>query len=259
MAIALSVTSIILASGCSQPTPSAVATETPALLYESAGRHSLEWAVPADAPPHKVLDWGEDVSTLRLTRSGSVLAATHTGLLAEFDGKGALIWLRRFALDPDEWVSCAEPLPNRNVVVVKSNGGARSSVIVEIDRTGKTVRRIRLPRVWGAIGSVRFVNEDVLLASFWERGLVLEIDWNGLERFRLPIPPGARPYDALRLPDGHYRIALNILESPLHVKGDPNVVVQEVTGDGKVLWDALADNLVSLQALPDGNTLCGAC
>lgn len=148
-------------------------------------------------------------------------------------------------------VHACQPLPNGRVLVVE--GG--TSRIVEVDRSGKIAKEIRLvtsPAIstHNQFRGTRKTPEGHYLICFKGEGQVVELDTQGRLVRAIRVP--GDPHEVVPLPQGHLLITC----------GDGHQVM-ELDREGKTVWELRENDLpgnplrlmAGAQRLPNGNTI----
>jgi hypothetical protein len=192
------------------------------------------------------------VYAARVTPAGTVLAT-----LCEDDGRplgvaeiardGSTLWRYDWPAGRDgiEYLRASHALENGNVLLAGlcargDDGRFASAIIFEMERTGATVRSVKLgPTQY--LGAVRPIADGVLVAG---EG-VFELNWNGVARAIVPHSTETLIYDALPLPNGHC------------VLGETAQRIVEIDPQGGEVWSVWHVKPVFLQSLAGGHFLAG--
>jgi hypothetical protein len=148
-------------------------------------------------------------------------------------------------------VHACQPLPDGNVLVVE--GG--SSRIIEVDRSGKIAKEIKLTTAPG-VGThnqyrgTRKTKDGHYLVCFKGEGKIVELAGDGKVLRAIKVP--GDPHEVLPLPGGHLLITC----------GDGHKVV-ELDAAEKIVWELNENDLpgnplrlmAGAQRLPNGNTI----
>lgn len=180
--------------------------------------------------------------------NGNILFCFVSGAM-EVTRDHRTVWEYR-APEKVEVHSC-QPLPDGRVLVVE--GG--TSRLVEVDRTGKVAKEIRLvtaPSVTthNQYRGARKAANGHYFVCFKGEGKVVELDGSGAVLRSIPVP--GDPHEVVPLPNGHLLITC----------GDAHKVL-ELDAREKVVWELNENDLpgnplrlmAGCQRLPNGNTV----
>jgi HEAT repeat protein len=127
--------------------------------------------------------------------------------------------------DPGGHIFSAQRLRNGNLLY-----GTYTGELVELDRSGRTVRRLSFPRPEQGLETVEVLPGGRLLIPMTRQGKVVEMDMEGKIVWELPV---SNPTAAVRLPNGHTLVGSH----------RDNCVI-EFDRDRKVVWTEKAEGQV---------------
>jgi len=200
---------------------------------------SIEWEFPAQTP--------QDCWMLP---NGNVLFCYSKGA-REVSREKKVVWEYKAPTTEKVEVHSCQPLPDGNVMIVECG----TSRIIEVDRTGKIAKEIKLttaPEVKlhnQFRGTCKLANGHYLVC-FKGEGKVVELDAGGKVLREMKVP--GDPHEVLPLPEGHLLVTC----------GDGHKVM-EFDAQEKVVWELNENDLgtyplrlmAGAQRLPNGNTL----
>jgi hypothetical protein len=148
-------------------------------------------------------------------------------------------------------VHSCQPLPDGRVLIVE--GG--TSRIIEVDRTGKIVKEIKLVTAQSVVThnqyrGTRKARNGHYFVCFKGEGKIVELDADGRVLRSIPVP--GDPHEVVPLPDGHLLVTC----------GDGHKAI-ELDAKEKVVWELNENDLpgnplrlmAGCQRLPNGNTV----
>jgi len=175
---------------------------------------------------------------------------SHVSGAIEMTREKKIVW--EYKAPEKTEVHACQPLPDGNVMVVEC-GTCR---IVEVDRSGKIAKEIKLPtppaavKVHNQFRGTRKTKDGRYLVSAKGQNKVLELDGSGKVLRELPVPGDV--HEVVELPNRHLLVTC----------GDGHKVV-ELDRTGKTVWELNENDvpghplrlMAGFQRLPNGNTV----
>jgi HEAT repeat protein len=198
----------------------------------SRGRNGTVMELGRDGKPRWQIDGLNYPMDARMIASDRVLIAEYSGgQVTERNTKGEILWTKRI-----QFPMACQRLANGNTFIVTRNQ------LVEVDRSGKEAMT-HARNANDIMAGQKLRNGQMVFVT--NAGALVRLDSTGKEIKTINVqPPQVYGANLEALPNGRILV-------PQYA----NNRVTEYDADGKVVWEATAQQPTSVQRLPNGHTL----